>query len=532
MKKRFAIFLMLLWWPHGPSFAQLGEQILFPATMNSLRVLPAELEYEILDSDSLNLGGRVFQARATNLELISSTQTLKFKWNSLPDSKLSPLLTLRDNTGRIVWSKAVEPGRTQFTLETSPENILPLLQSFPFFRFCANFEIETSQAFVCSKEYFLSELNKNYQLKTRTLKNVVHSLEINGRPGGPRGKFFLLNGREPLHLKVSFASGTTLEFFLAPPQLTIRDVRSLSETGVLQLKVDSRESPARLSQILITHDKNEARITHGLGPEIRQPFEVITPPVESNLLLSVKPSQKTVFFSNTKFNVDSNSEISLNSKHPRVKVHEVSKKQFRVEIRDLDTRGPQIVPFEVEHRGQTYLGHLILQKEDLLQHRLSLRTPGQLGYRALSSDKLPWQALTELDLSIVSSGSSLNSSEILLAAGPSDWSQKLSHWTLLPALNFHKIEPEESQIQSLLLGLSLFKHNLSQSWFAETLEFNLLPFSVSGDESMHIKARLLTDELATEGLRLQIQGAFSEYTNEERKKKSKSELAVGLSISF
>lgn len=519
--------------PLFSSSAQLGEQIFFPALSNTLRVLPGEMDYEVQGSQGLTLGGRVFQASDIDLQLISSTQTLKFKWKSLPLKKIPPLLTLRDNTGRIVWSKSLEPGSTHFSLDAGPENILPLLQSFPFFRFCANYEIESSQAFICSKDYFLSEKQKTYQLRARALKTVFHPIEINGHPGGPRGKFFLSNGREPLYLKAYFDSGPSLEFFLSPPQLTIRDVRGAKETGEIHLKIDSNEGSGKLSPLILSRDKNETLLTHGLGPEIRQFFEVLKPPVDSKLILSVRPSQRTLFYSDTKFNIESNSDISLSSKHPQVRVDPVSKKQFKVEVRDIEAGGPRVIPFDVAHQGQTYVGHLILQKEDLVHHRASLLIPGMLEYRALSTDKLPWQILSNLEVSLVNSTSSLNSSGVLLAAGLSNWTQKLSDWTLFPALSFRGMKPQdEDQIQSFLMGLAISKGNLSSSWYADIFELNLLPFSASGNESLHIKARLLSSELATDGMRIQVQGAFAEYSNNDKKTKSKSELAIGLSISF
>lgn len=512
--------------------AQLGEQILFPPSNESLRVLPSELEYIMKNSTELELGGALFSAADIDLQLISSTGTLKFKWPPIPNQNLTPLLTLRDNTGRIIWSRALEPKVNQYSLEAKPENLLSLIQTFPFFRFCVNYQADSSQAFLCSRDFYLSERQKTYSLQTRTLKEISNPVEINGRPGGPRGKFFLSSGREPLHLKANFQTGSFLEFFLSPPLLVIRDIRTQSKNGAIQLRIESTLPTSGLTAISLNPESQSTEIMHALGPKIIQSFEILKPPVDDSLVLPLNPSRRVVFSDKTEFSVEPNKAIELKSRHPRVQIEERSPQDFKVSIRNLEVGPPRLIPFEIQYQGQSYGAQLIIQRERLIQHRTSLLTPGRLEYRGLTNSKLNWQALIEAELSLVESNSSLNSTGIMLGTARSDWRSKLSGWELYPVFSYLSQAEDEDRQTSLLAGLSVQNSQLTQNWFAQNFELALLPIALNGNQTFGVRARLLTGELATEGLRLHVHVGFAESEDLNRKKQSKTETGLGISLSF
>ena len=289
MKLKSALFIAILGLsPWGEySFSKTADAIplQFQADKNNIQILPQRFEYNLVDEDHIRIGDIVIDSTTFGFQISSKIEAngkyrARFIW---PAGLLKEgTLTIRDNTGKSIWSATVSPKntrllnadtksapagpgapsatkelvrnhRTEFITNDFEVSRIEDMKYLPFMNFCINRKTVDTEITLCSKELYLNFQDK-LRIVSRAQGRRESFVEINGKSVGRQGIIFLNDEKENIGFRALTQSGAILEVETRMKHVDFRDI-ALSEDKKDLILTASGAEPVNEDRVLRISDK-------------------------------------------------------------------------------------------------------------------------------------------------------------------------------------------------------------------------------------------------------------------------------------
>ncbi|RYZ75518.1 MAG: hypothetical protein EOP04_33225, partial [Proteobacteria bacterium] len=230
----------------GIALAKSAESVplQFQADKNNIQILPQRFEYNLVDEDHIKIGDIVIDSTTFGFQISSKPEAsgkfrARFIWpvGLLKDGTLS----IRDNTGKSIWSVTVSRKNTrimnagpatkelvrnqltEFVTDQFEVAKVEDMKFLPFMNFCINRTTQDTNIYLCSKELYLGTQGK-LGIRSRTQGRRQAFVEINGRNVGKQGTIFLNDEKENIGFRAMTQSGAILEVETRMKPVDFKDV--------------------------------------------------------------------------------------------------------------------------------------------------------------------------------------------------------------------------------------------------------------------------------------------------------------------
>ncbi|MBK9321722.1 MAG: hypothetical protein IPM97_01995 [Bdellovibrionaceae bacterium] len=224
-----------------------GIPLWFQADKNNLQILPQRFEYNLEDEDHVKIGDIIIDPTTFGFQVAATpNQPGKFKARFVWPSGLlrEGTLSIKDNTGKAIWSAAISKKNTRLiTLESSKsesslgktkliefvtdqlqEAFIEDMKFFPFMSFCIGQTSQDTSIYLCSKEVFLFSQNGKISIRSRSQAKRTAFVEINGKSVSNQGIIFLNDENANIGFRAMTKSGAILEIETRMKPVDFKDV--------------------------------------------------------------------------------------------------------------------------------------------------------------------------------------------------------------------------------------------------------------------------------------------------------------------
>ncbi|MBC7371469.1 MAG: hypothetical protein H7326_07890 [Bdellovibrionaceae bacterium] len=249
MKHAFLVLNFAFIFSTTLAFAKSADSIplQFQVDKNNIQILPQRFEYNLVDEDHIKIGDIVIDSTTFGFQISSKPEPngkfrARFIWPAglLKDGTLS----IRDNTGKSIWSVAVnrkntriintQDGKgsakdlqrnqlTEFVTDQFEVSRVEDMKYFPFMNFCINRTTQDTNIYLCSKELYLGAQPK-LAIRSRAQGRRQAFVEINGKSVGNQGIIFLNDEKENIGFRAMTQSGAILEVETRMKPVDFKDV--------------------------------------------------------------------------------------------------------------------------------------------------------------------------------------------------------------------------------------------------------------------------------------------------------------------
>jgi hypothetical protein len=218
----------------------------FQADKNNIQILPQRFEYNLVDEDHIKIGDIVIDPTTFGFQVAPATEPGKYKARFIWPAGLvkEGVLTIKDNTGKSIWSmtvnrkntRAISPTDTksqgglvrnqltEFATDQISESLIEDMKYFPYMNFCINRTTPNTNIYLCSKELFLSTQQGMLAVRARSQGKRTAFVEINGKSVGNQGIIFLNDETENIGFRAMTQSGAILEVETRMKPVDFKDV--------------------------------------------------------------------------------------------------------------------------------------------------------------------------------------------------------------------------------------------------------------------------------------------------------------------
>jgi len=226
--------------PPQPRKTAEGIPLFFQADKNNVQVLPQRFDYNLVDEDQITIGDILIDSHSFGFQIAPSRQfpgkyRARFVW---PASLLSEgSLLIKDNTGKAIWTTNFRrkilrispalpnaPPSAELVVDQLNPVLIEDMKSFPFMTFCISRASAGTRVYLCSKEFYLANLNNRLGVKSRPQSTAQGSVEINGKTVSNQGTIFLNNEKESIAFRAKTPSGALLEIETRMKPVDFKDV--------------------------------------------------------------------------------------------------------------------------------------------------------------------------------------------------------------------------------------------------------------------------------------------------------------------
>lgn len=295
----------------------LARPLYFQADVNGVKIIPQKFEYGLIDSEKIRIGDILIDASTFNFQLepINKSFALKFRW---PAGLISEgELLLLNNNGKALWTQKITPAQVKITpviskiphlrAELAEYTSQPVevkfvneLRLLPFMNFCISYREPETKIYLCSKELYVSVVNRKPVVKDRTATKQQPLVMINGKPVGQQGIIFLNNKRENIFVKATAESGAYLEIDTRLNDVDFRDVVESNDGNYLIVTASGAEPVSKVQMLgkelwrtKVRKDRPILYLKGSGGIPMRQEFFVSGKVPKENLRVSISDSAPT-----------------------------------------------------------------------------------------------------------------------------------------------------------------------------------------------------------------------------------------------